>query len=182
MIPYMIGKLAPNSSHFTRGLVKYIPGRSYFRAVPSQNGDKFVTSPPPPNRCWCKLFLLSTVLDIPRRSNYYIDDSRVIPSLEVEVSERATGRHGHHRPRSRHSRHTTELARHHLPQETSSSHTPQGQALVTRTSKSLVYSSHTEAPRPVRTLILRMVTHIARVWINRVSCQSCTWSAEQGEK
>ena len=24
-----------------------------------------------------------------------------------------------------------------------------------------------------------MVTHIARVWINRVSCQSSTWSAEQ---
>ena len=48
MIPYMVGKLAPNSSHLTRGLVKYVPGRSYFRAVPSQNGDKYVTSPPPP--------------------------------------------------------------------------------------------------------------------------------------
>ena len=44
MIPYMVGKLAPNSSHLTRGLVKYVPGRGYFRAVPSQNGDKFVTS------------------------------------------------------------------------------------------------------------------------------------------
>ena len=48
MIPYMVGKLAPNSSHLTRGLVKYVPGRSYFRAVSFQNGDKCVTSPPPP--------------------------------------------------------------------------------------------------------------------------------------
>ena len=47
MIPYMVGKLAPNSSHLTRGLVKSVPGRGYFRAVPSQNGDKYVTSPPP---------------------------------------------------------------------------------------------------------------------------------------
>ena len=48
MIPYMVSKLAPNSSHLTWGLVKYVPGRSYFRAVPTQNGDKYVTSPPPP--------------------------------------------------------------------------------------------------------------------------------------
>ena len=48
MIPYMVGKLAPNLSHLTRGLVKYVPGRGYLRAVPSQNGDKYVTSPPPP--------------------------------------------------------------------------------------------------------------------------------------
>ena len=47
MIPYMVGKLAPNSSHLTSGLVEYIPGRGYFRAFPSQNGDKYVTSPPP---------------------------------------------------------------------------------------------------------------------------------------
>ena len=43
----MIGKLAPNPFHSTRGLDKYVPGRNYFRAVPSQNGDKFVTSPSP---------------------------------------------------------------------------------------------------------------------------------------
>ena len=49
MISYMVGKLAPNSSHLTRGLVKYVPGRGYFRAVPSLNGDKYVTSPAPPN-------------------------------------------------------------------------------------------------------------------------------------
>ena len=39
---------APNLSHLTRGLLKYVPGRGYFRAVPSQNGDKYVTSPPRP--------------------------------------------------------------------------------------------------------------------------------------
>ena len=43
----MVGKLAPNSNHSTRGLVKYVPGRGYFCAVPSQNGAKNVTSPPP---------------------------------------------------------------------------------------------------------------------------------------
>ena len=48
MIPYMVGKFAPNLSHLTRGLVKYVPGRGHFRAVPSQIGDKYVTSPPPP--------------------------------------------------------------------------------------------------------------------------------------
>ena len=51
MIAYMVGKLAPNSSHLTMGLVKSVPGRpgrGYFRAVPSQNGDKYVSSPPPP--------------------------------------------------------------------------------------------------------------------------------------
>ena len=48
MIPYMVGKLAPNSSHLTRGLVKSVPGRGYFRALPSQNGDKYVRSPSPP--------------------------------------------------------------------------------------------------------------------------------------
>ena len=46
MIPYMVGKLAPNSTHFTRGLVKYVSGRVCFRAVPSENGDKSGTSPP----------------------------------------------------------------------------------------------------------------------------------------
>ena len=48
MIPYMVGKLAPMSSNLTRGLVKYVPGRGCFRAIPSQDGDKYVTSPPPP--------------------------------------------------------------------------------------------------------------------------------------
>ena len=48
MILYMVGRLAPNSSHSTTGLVKYVSGRGYFRAVSSQNGDKIVTFPPPP--------------------------------------------------------------------------------------------------------------------------------------
>ena len=48
MIPYMVGKLAPNSSHLTRALVKYVPGRGFFRAVSSQNRGKNVTSPPLP--------------------------------------------------------------------------------------------------------------------------------------
>ena len=48
MILYMVGTLTPNSTHFTRGLVKYVPGRGYFRAVPCPNGDKFATSPTPP--------------------------------------------------------------------------------------------------------------------------------------
>ena len=48
MIPYTVGKLAPKSSHLTRELVKYVLGRGYFRAVPTQNGEKIVTSPPPP--------------------------------------------------------------------------------------------------------------------------------------
>ena len=46
MIPYMVGKLAPKPAHFTRRLMKYIPGKGYFRAVPSKNGEIFVTSPP----------------------------------------------------------------------------------------------------------------------------------------
>ena len=48
MIPYMVGKLAPNPSHLTRGLVKYVPRRGYYRDIPSHNGDKYVTSPPLP--------------------------------------------------------------------------------------------------------------------------------------
>ena len=47
MIPHMVGKIAPNSTHSTKGLVKYVSGRGYFCAVSYQNGDKFVTSPPP---------------------------------------------------------------------------------------------------------------------------------------
>ena len=48
MITDIFGKLALNLSHLTRGLVKYAPGRGYFRPVSSQNGDKNVTSPAPP--------------------------------------------------------------------------------------------------------------------------------------
>ena len=38
----------PEFIDLTRGLGKYVPSRSYFRAVPSPNGDKLVISPPPP--------------------------------------------------------------------------------------------------------------------------------------
>ena len=44
----MVGKLASNSTHFTRVLVKDIPGRVFFLAAFSQNGDKIETSLPPP--------------------------------------------------------------------------------------------------------------------------------------
>ena len=47
LTPFMVGKLATISTHFTKGLVKYISGRGYFRAVYFQNGENFVTSPPP---------------------------------------------------------------------------------------------------------------------------------------
>ena len=42
----MVGMLAPNATHSTRGFVKYVLGKGYFHAVSSQNGDKIVTSPP----------------------------------------------------------------------------------------------------------------------------------------
>ena len=45
MILYMVGKLTPNLTHFTKRLVKQVPGRGYFRDIPSRNGDKFVTFP-----------------------------------------------------------------------------------------------------------------------------------------
>ena len=44
MIFYMVGKLAPNFNSFRQGLFKYVPGKGYFCAVSSQNGDKFATS------------------------------------------------------------------------------------------------------------------------------------------
>ena len=40
MIPYMLGKLAPNSTHSIKGFVEYIPGRDFFRVVLLQNGNK----------------------------------------------------------------------------------------------------------------------------------------------
>ena len=43
MTPYMSGKLAPNRTHFTRGLVKYVPRRAIL-CRPLQNRVKFATS------------------------------------------------------------------------------------------------------------------------------------------
>ena len=44
MIPCMVGKLAPSSIHSTRGLVKYVFRRGYFRA---QTGTTFFHPRPP---------------------------------------------------------------------------------------------------------------------------------------
>ena len=93
MIPYMVGKIAPNSTHSTRVLIEYVPGRDYFRAVSSENGDKFVTSPPPPPI----VELVPRVSDfdvhtikltaIPRRPyklRYETSQSRAFPSKTAE--------------------------------------------------------------------------------------------------
>ena len=48
MILYMVGMLATNSPHFARGLIKYVPGRGYYRVVPSQNGGQNCDIPDPP--------------------------------------------------------------------------------------------------------------------------------------
>ena len=48
MIPCMVDKLAPNPIHYIRGLDKYVLGRGYFRAVPSQNGEKMLLPRHPP--------------------------------------------------------------------------------------------------------------------------------------
>ena len=48
MIPCMVGKLAPNSSYYIRGLAKYkSSGGAVFVPSPPKT-DKLVTSPPPP--------------------------------------------------------------------------------------------------------------------------------------
>ena len=47
MIPYMVGKLVPNPTYYTRGLVKYVPGRGYLGAVPSQTGTNLLHPLPP---------------------------------------------------------------------------------------------------------------------------------------
>ena len=38
----------PEFIAFTKGVVKYVTGRGYFRGGSSQNGENVVTSPPPP--------------------------------------------------------------------------------------------------------------------------------------
>ena len=100
MIPYLVSKLAPNLSHLTKGLVKYVPGRSYFRAVPSKNGDKYVTSPPPQSLNWsvsqvCPDRVL--LKDIMRRSirlQFMYDSGRGIQfqDMGVKVAFRAIQR------------------------------------------------------------------------------------------
>ena len=93
-IPYMVGKLGPNSSHLTRGLVKYVPGRCYFRAVPSLNGAKYATSPPPPNRWTCHAYRTRThkwtctPVDMPMTTQL----TRSSKQMDIAGEPRATAR------------------------------------------------------------------------------------------
>ena len=88
MIPYMVGRLVPNSSHLTRGLVKYVPGRGYFRAVSFQNG-KICYIPPLP----------TPIVELvhPRRKNkvLLLDITIVTPcaSSNLENEARYAGNH-----------------------------------------------------------------------------------------
>ena len=47
MIPYIVGQLAPNSSHLTRGLVNVSPVGAIFVPFPPKTGIFVFTSPPP---------------------------------------------------------------------------------------------------------------------------------------
>ena len=42
MIPYIVGKLAPNSSHLRRGLVKYVLGTGFFVPFPPKTGTNLL--------------------------------------------------------------------------------------------------------------------------------------------
>ena len=48
--PLHYRQACPEFIAFDQVLVKYVPGRDYFRAVPSLNGDKCVISSSPLNR------------------------------------------------------------------------------------------------------------------------------------
>ena len=97
MIPYMVGKLAPNSSHLTRELVKYVPGRGYFGAVSSQNGDKYVTSPPPAPRSlnWSFVSLIASTRscivydlsqdDIPLKPRTNLSRDQLVWALKLDA-------------------------------------------------------------------------------------------------
>ena len=47
MILYMVGKLAPNSTHSTRGLVKYVPDRAIFVPSSLKTGTNLLHPLPP---------------------------------------------------------------------------------------------------------------------------------------
>ena len=49
MVSYMVGKLAPSSTHSTRVLVKYVPGYgvSSCRLLPKRGQSCYVPAPPP---------------------------------------------------------------------------------------------------------------------------------------
>ena len=78
----MVGKLAPNSAHSTRELVRYVPGWGYFRTVPSQNGDKHVTSPLPPNR-WTDLTYVNVLRPPPADWVFCYGDCSLIVFKQV---------------------------------------------------------------------------------------------------
>ena len=48
MIPYMVGKLAPNSSHLTRGRSNMSPVGAIFVPFPPKTGTKLLQPPPTP--------------------------------------------------------------------------------------------------------------------------------------
>ena len=86
MIPYMVGKLTPNSSHLTWRLVKYVSGRVYLRVASFQNGDKFVTSPSPPNRVnGSSAYLIERVADKLIKSSNSCQGKRLRSVLVIEV-------------------------------------------------------------------------------------------------
>ena len=86
MIPYVVGKLAPNSSHFTRGSVKYVSGRGYFRTVSSQKGDKIVTAPAPPQS-------LNGSKCIPNSCNDLINMYQVACYAKIRITKAPDGDH-----------------------------------------------------------------------------------------
>ena len=92
MIPYMVGKLSLNPTHFTRGVVKYVPGRSYFRDVLSRNGDKFVTFPPPPQSLsrGVLFYVAFSTLRPVRRTHFYCSRAGLFLGVKL-VSALLTG-------------------------------------------------------------------------------------------
>ena len=107
--------IAPNRTPFTRGLIKYISKRDYFRTVPSQNGGKCNTTLTLVARLFypgararinsnnvfldvfCDLYILTfnSNLHTPKRLNLPVPRSRVRHTIArvcpvVQMSERST--------------------------------------------------------------------------------------------
>ena len=97
MIPYRVDKLALNPTYSTRGLVKYVPGRDYFRAAPSQNGDKCVTSPPPLNRLTGRQAIIW----------HPTADAGEVVSSDTATKGGGGARHRHYSPRPKKTSHYT---------------------------------------------------------------------------
>ena len=94
MIPYMVGKLGLNSSHLTRGLVKYVSGRGYFRAVSSQTGGKLSHPRPPPivkrvdrpltTQIKCTALVIVSMIKFPDAVDERVFDVLVVGSASLE--------------------------------------------------------------------------------------------------